>query len=155
MSDAPGRAPAVIVPMAARHRDGWERLYRAYAAFYAVPMTDEILGRTWGWLMDPGHPEEGLAAEDADGTLVGLAHFRPYPDPLRGCDIGFFDDLFVDPSARGRGIARQLIETVATVARQRGWPQVSWLTAEDNASARALYDQLARATTWVTYEMLP
>ena len=36
-----------------------------------------------------------------DDNIVGFAHYRRMPSPLRGQDIGFLDDLFVDPKHRG------------------------------------------------------
>jgi hypothetical protein len=32
---------------------------------------------------------------------------------------------------------------------------VRWITAEDNARARRLYDRVAQKTHWVTYEIRP
>jgi hypothetical protein len=45
-------------------------------------MTDRIAQTVWSWLRDPGHGLSGLVAV-ADGKVVGLAHFRPMPSPLR------------------------------------------------------------------------
>ncbi|MEG1770006.1 MAG: GNAT family N-acetyltransferase, partial [Comamonas sp.] len=84
---------------------------------------------------------------------VGLAHFRAFPEPLLGQELGFLDDLFVPLAHRGQGTGRKLIEAVAAIARQRGWPVLRWITAQDNAAARRLYDQMARATPWVTYDL--
>ena len=87
--------------------------------------------------------------------VFGLAHLRPQPKPLLGRNAGFLDDLFVDPSQRGLGVGRRLIEQVAALARERQWVSVRWITAPDNAAARRLYDALAVATSWVTYELKP
>lgn len=133
----------------------WCRLYRAYADFYNVPMTDDILDRTWGWLLDHDHPLEGMVAVADDGEIVGLVHYRPFPKPLLGQDAGFLDDLFVDPGRRGSGVGRALIDAVAADARKRGWPLVRWITASDNMAARRLYDDVAAATPWVTYDLQP
>lgn len=138
--------------LAAGDRPAWERLYRGYAAFYQVPMNDAVLDATWGWLMGAERRVEGLVALQR-GELVGLAHYRSFPEPLLGKELGFLDDLFVQPSHRGQGAGRQLIEAVGKVARERGWSWLRWITAEDNAVARSLYDQLARATPWVTYDL--
>ncbi|MFD2252406.1 GNAT superfamily N-acetyltransferase [Pseudochelatococcus lubricantis] len=133
----------------------WRPLYRGYATFYKRDITDAILDQTWVWLHDPVHPLEGLVAVASDGKLVGLAHYRPQPKPLQGNDAGFLDDLFVAPDQRGRGVGRQLIEHLASIARERGWSSVRWITANDNATARRLYDDVAVATHWVTYELKP
>lgn len=129
----------------------WRELYKGYAGFYKVPMTGDILDRTWAWLHDPTHPLEGLVAFSA-GKPVGFAHFWPQPRPLLGRDAGFLDDLYVDPSQRGRGVGRLLIGALSQIARSRGWPMLSWVTAEDNTTARRLYDDVANAANCVTYE---
>ena len=134
-------------------RAAWRRLYQGYAEFYRVPMDDEIAGRVWAWIRDPAHPVEALVARDASGVPVGLAHFRVMPRPLGGNEICFLDDLFVDPESRGGGIGEALLRAVAAEAARRGWGKVRWITAEDNAPARALYDRVAGRTAWVTYEM--
>lgn len=145
---------ATVRAIAAGDRPAWERLYRGYAAFYAVPMSDAVLAATWRWLMGPERRVEGLVALRR-GELVGLAHFRAFPEPLLGQELGFLDDLFVPPAHRGQGTGRKLIEAVAAIARERGWPVLRWITARDNAAARSLYDQLAQATPWVTYDLDP
>jgi GNAT superfamily N-acetyltransferase len=143
-----------ISPLQTVHQPQWRRLYDGYAEFYKREMTDAIAATVWGWLMDPVQELEGVLAL-RDGVPVGLAHYRRMPSPLRGADIGFLDDLFVDPAARGSGAAERLIDHVAEVARQRGWGVVRWITADDNYRARALYDRLAKKTAWNLYELTP
>lgn len=136
-----------------RDRVAWERLYAGYAAFYEVEQTPVMRARVWGWIQDPEHEVEAFVAEDASGTLVGLTHFRPYARPLAAAVGGFLDDLFVSPEARGSGAGRALIAAVAEEGRARGWTKVRWITAEDNARARALYDKVATCTAWKTYDL--
>lgn len=145
--------PAIVTP-GEEHRAAWRRLYEGYATFYKRTMTEEGLATVWGWLQDPAHELEGALAV-VDGEPVGLAHYRRMPSPLRGADIGFLDDLFVDPAARGGGAGAALIDHVAKVARARGWGVVRWITADDNYRARGLYDRLARKTSWNLYELQP
>lgn len=133
-------------------RGEWEWLYRQYAEFYREPMNEEILGRTWSWLMDAQHPLQGKVATE-NGKLLGLAHYRPFPEPLLGKDAGFLDDLFVSPEQRGGGLGRRLIQAVALVGQAQGWPFLRWITAADNAQARHLYDGMTQATAWVTYDL--
>lgn len=143
-----------IGPIRDEYRTQWRTLYNGYAAFYKREMTDTIAATVWGWLQDPNHELEGALAL-RDDVPVGLAHYRRMPSPLRGADIGFLDDLFVDPEARGSGAAERLIGHVAEVARQRGWGAVRWITGDDNYRARALYDRLAKKTAWNLYELTP
>ena len=52
-----------------------------------------------------------------------------------------------------RGAVDALFEAMRALARERGWPAIRWTTADDNYRARAVYDQLATRTTWLTYDM--
>ena len=141
----------IVSPSPALKAD-WRRLYDGYAAHYKREMTDAIADNVWGWINNPGHELEGVIAL-LDGVPVGLAHFRRMPSPLRGADIGFLDDLFVDPSVRGSGAAAAMLAHVREVARARGWELTRWITADDNYRARTLYDKVAKKAGWNTYEM--
>lgn len=141
-----------VVPLAARHRADWERLYAGYAEFYRVTQTPEMRDRVWGWITDPAHEVKAFVAEDAAGRAVGLAHYRPFARPLSATVGGFLDDLFVDPSQRGQRVADALIEAVAAEGRRRGWSVIRWITADDNYRGRGVYDRLATRTMWVTYD---
>ena len=142
-----------IRPLAPQDRTAWNVLYQGYAMFYKVEQTDEMRDRVFGWLMDREHTSNGLVAEDASGTLIGLTHFRPFVSCLGARTNCFLDDLFVDPNARGSGAADALIEGVKEVARENGWPVVRWITADDNYRGRGVYDKVATRTMWVTYDL--
>jgi len=145
----------LIRPLVAADFDAWKPLYLGYGAFYQAAMNDETLARVWGWLTDPDHVLEGLAAEAADGRLIGLAHFRAMPSPLRAREVGFLDDLFVDPAARGAKVGEALFARLDEICAERGWPKVRWLTADDNYRARTLYDRIGAKTSWTLYELTP
>ena len=144
--------PVTIRPVTPEDRADWDVLYSAYAGFYGVAQDAGMRAKVWGWLHDPRHEVEGLVAQAETGRLVGLAHVRPFARPLAAATGGFLDDLFVAPEARGSGVADALIEALAEMGRARGWSLLRWITAEDNARARALYDRSAEATRWVTYD---
>ncbi|HEY0834851.1 MAG TPA: GNAT family N-acetyltransferase [Azospirillum sp.] len=141
-----------IVAVAPGHEAEWRRLYRGYMAFYKRPEDEGVLDRLWGWLHDPAHEMEGLVAL-RDGRVVGLAHFRRMPSPIRAADVGFLDDLFTDPDARGAKVGEALLARLREIARERGWPFIRWITADDNYRARTLYDRVAKKTAWNLYEM--
>ena len=130
----------------------WSRLYAGYAAFYGVEQTEAMRARVWSWIHNPEHEVEGLVAE-TEGALVGLAHFRAFARPLSASVGGFLDDVFVDPAARGSGVAKALIGAVEAEGRSRGWTVLRWITAENNYRARSVYDALATRTPWVTYDI--
>lgn len=135
----------------AADRAAWEVLYGGYADFYASPLTPERAETTFGWLLDPAHPLEGLVALE-DDELVGLAHYRDMPSPLRGAVVGFLDDLYVSPARRGSGAAEALLAEIGRIGAGRGWPLYRWITRENNFRARGLYERVASRTDWVTYE---
>ncbi len=142
-----------VRPVAAGDKDAWNRLYEGYSIFYKVTQTQEMRDRVWSWLHDPAHQTCGFVAEDADGKVIGLAHYREFARPLAAATGGFLDDLFVDPDARGTGAADALIEALKDEAGRRGWTVIRWITADDNYRARGVYDRLAAQTKWVTYDI--
>ena len=73
---------------------------------------------------------------------------------MRACDIGFLDDLFVDPDERGQRLGEALIEELVKIAKSKGWPKIRWITSDDNYRARTLYDRVAQKTMWNTYEIV-
>ena len=133
-------------------RDAWELLYRGYAAFYKTEMTDQILETVWGWIDDDDNPFFGLIAKDAKGRALGLMHCRQMPSPLRGAQVGFLDDLYVDPAVRGQGVVEALYQALNHLGKQQSWPFIRWITAENNYRGRAVYDKLSEKTHWVTYQ---
>ena len=74
----------------------WSDLYQAYANFYKVPMNSGILDTLWEWIHDENHIVNGICFE-LDSKIVGIAHYRTMPRPIKGQYIGFLDDLFVEP----------------------------------------------------------
>jgi GNAT superfamily N-acetyltransferase len=145
--------PFTVGPPGPEDYREWRELYRAYADFYQENVRDGQLDLVWSWITDPGHDVKALLVRDADGTVVGLAHYRPYFRPLAAAVAGHLDDLFVTPTARGTGAVDALLEALRKIARQRGWSKIRWITADDNHRARSKYDQVAERTMWVTYDM--
>ena len=125
-----------------KDKEQWEELYRGYADFYKVKTNNKILQTVWNWLHDKNHEVKGLVCE-VDGNIVGLAHYRRMPRPLRGQDMGFLDDLFVDPKYRGQKIGEKLINKMKEISKSKGWNLVRWITRDDNVRAKSLYDRVA------------
>lgn len=131
--------------------DRWRELFRGYREFYHLPESEDIVSRVWGWLMDSEHECRGLVAE-SEGSVVAIADFRRFSRPSTGSVGLWLDDLFTDPAARGLGSGRALIARVQEIAADEGHSVVRWITADDNARAQVLYDQVATKTNWVTYD---
>jgi GNAT superfamily N-acetyltransferase len=101
--------------------------------------------------MEESHPLRCFVAE-VDGQVQGFAHLRFQHDTFTAGAGWFLDDLFTDPDARGGGVATALISALDDYASAHGGGTLRWITASNNDRARRLYDTLATATTWVTYE---
>lgn len=134
----------------------WRALFRGYAEFYGVTLSEDIADRVWRWLHDPAHVLEGLVVVDAHGRVVGLAHIRACPRPLGGNDIGFLDDMYVEPETRGSGAADALFDALRDLARKRGWPAIRWVTQHFNERARGFYDRYTGAPSdFILYHWTP
>lgn len=143
----------VIRPVADRDFFSWVDLFSAYGEHYDVNVTDETALRLWSWLTDAKHEQEALVAVNDDDELIGLAHFREFSRPLASSRGLYIDDLFVTESARNAGAGHALLSHLKELAAKRRLSVVRWVTAEDNETAQALYNDVATRTSWVTYDM--
>ncbi len=134
-------------------KEKWQALYYGYAEFYKMPMNQEILDNIWSWIFDKNNKFYALIAKDETGEAMGFMHCRAMPSPLRGAEVGFLDDLFIVPEARGKGVVQLLYKSLNDFGEKQGWPFVRWITAEDNYRGRAVYDKIAEKTAWQTYQM--
>jgi GNAT superfamily N-acetyltransferase len=57
----------------------------------------------------------------------------------------------LDPSVRGGGVGRALIEHVYAEAHRAKSPRVYWLTHQTNADAMLLYDRIADRSGFIQY----
>ena len=135
-----------------KDKEQWQELYKGYANFYKVEMNNQILETVWSWLHDKNHELNGIVYE-IDENIVALAHYRRMPRPLKGKDIGFLDDLFVEPIHRGKKIGEQLLNELKKISKSKGWDLIRWITRDDNLRAKNLYDRVADKTHWDLYEL--
>lgn len=141
-----------IRPFAAFDRGAWDAMWADYLAFYKTGLPPEVSADTWARFLAPAPNHIGLIAE-AEGATLGFAHAILHPGTWSAKPVCYLEDLFVNESARGRGVGRALIEALAERGRAEGWLRLYWQTASDNATARALYDKLARRGDWVRYDL--
>lgn len=146
--------PIVVRPVTAADRESWLPLFRGYRDFYRLAQDDAVVERVWSWLVDDAHEVSGLVAVD-DGALLGIAHWRRFSRPSTGTVGIWLDDLYTTPDARGRGVGRALIAELQRIAGSEGRSVVRWITADDNAQAQVLYDDVATRTRWLTYDATP
>lgn len=82
-----------------------------------------------------------LAAEDADGALLGWAGVQVVADTAQILTIGTV------PQARRRGVGRLLVDALLMIARDERVVDVFLEVREDNAEARRLYERVGFAPT--------
>jgi GNAT superfamily N-acetyltransferase len=132
----------------------WHGLWAGYNAFYgregATALPESVTQQTWTRFLDASEPMHALVAE-ADGQLLGLAHFVIHRSTSRAADVCYLQDLFTAPALRGKGIAGALIEAVYAKAHSLGCCRVYWQTKADNAAARRLYDRVAEHKGFIVY----
>lgn len=132
----------------------WKILWDDYNAFYgrsgATALPLEITHATWSRIHDADEPVHALVAE-ADGKLLGLAHYLYHRNTILIGPACYLQDLFTTEAARGRGVGRALIEELYRTAAADGAERVYWHTHHTNAQARRLYDRLAIDSGFIVY----
>ena len=132
----------------------WRVLWDQYNAFYgrsgATALSDEIVLSSWQRFLEPKEPLICLVAEQGD-RLVGLAHFIVHRNTITIENTAYLQDLFSDPSLRGKGIGRALIASFFEHACDAGIAQVYWHTHASNQTAMRLYDRVATNTGFTVY----
>jgi len=128
-------------------------LIRAYCEFYETEPNDEGLREMFRTLIT--EPSQGVVfIARADGNAVGFATLDWKWSSLKAAKIGYLEDLFVDPGARGKGIADALIEVCAERCRELGMPAMAWQTAPDNDRAQQVYNRTgAGFETYLEYDL--
>ena len=92
---------------------------------------------------------------EVDGTTAAMAlWFRNFStwDGVAGIHL---EDLFVRNDFRRRGLARELLATLARVCVENGYSRLSWAVLDWNTDAIALYDAVGGRpmTEWITYRV--
>ena len=142
----------MIRAVTADDRDGWVPLWEGYLRFYRQSLPAAVTDATFDRLCARRDGLFGVVAQDG-AALVGLAHGVLHASTWHDAPVCYLSDLFVDPAARGSGVARALIDAVVAEARAHGAGEVYWHTQEFNGRARSLYDQVGELRSWVVYEV--
>ena len=138
--------------LTATDHDEWLPLWRGYLTFYESELADDITEATFARLV-AGEGMYGALARDDDGHAVGFVNWLPQASTWTTGTYCYLEDLFVAPGTRGSGAGRALIAHVRDWAEANGCDQVFWLTQDTNATARALYDKVAKLSGFVHYEI--
>lgn len=145
-------APAYrIRPATPDDRAPWSELWKRYLEFYETTLPQSTFDVTWARLLDPSEPMHAALAETSDGKLVGLVHYIEHRSCWSPKNSIYLQDLYVDASARKRGIGRALIEYVYEDATKRGAGKVHWLTHSTNRDAQILYEKVAENAGFIQF----
>ena len=117
------------------------RLYIAYRVFYCEAPEHE---RAEAFIRDRVTQSSGryFLARDNNSRAIGFMHLMPSTNTLAMRPIWFLEDLYVDVSARGQGIATALLRYAEEFARSTGAERLTLATAHDNLAAQHIYKKL-------------
>jgi GNAT superfamily N-acetyltransferase len=133
--------------------DHWHSLWAGYLSFYRAELSEETTRQTFDRLTRATDGMFGLFATSARGEGLGLAHCIVHPTTWSRRPYCYLEDLFVSPEARGSNLGRTLLEEAKRESVDLGAGRLYWHTQEYNGRARSLYDQVARSTSFIVYEM--
>jgi GNAT superfamily N-acetyltransferase len=94
-----------------------------------------------------------VAVTASDGPVGFALWFLNYSTWLGTHGI-YLEDLYVRPSARGTGVGRELLRTLAGICVERGYQRLDWWVLNWNP-AREFYHGLGAASLdeWIPYRM--
>jgi len=129
-------------------------LFEAYRRFYELP-ADLALARDF--LRDRLRNDDSVVfvASDEGAHPVGFVQLYPSHCSLAAARIFVLYDLWVQPDARRRGVARGLMDAAVAHAVEAGAARLDLMTARDNVTARRLYEALGwtRDERFYTYSL--
>jgi GNAT superfamily N-acetyltransferase len=128
----------------------FRRLWGEFQAYYKMTLPPEVTASTWSRLMSDTSPMQ-LRLAWLQGAAVGFALYQHHPSSWVTGDDCYLEDLYVVADLRGQGIGRALIEDLKAIARSKGWHRIYWLTEQNNAGARRLYDTQAPTDNHIRY----
>jgi ribosomal protein S18 acetylase RimI-like enzyme len=132
-------------------KSAWQELYFDYLKFYETSPSDVNSELLWGRLTNSEPQIQALVAE-ANGVVIGIVHFHYQLSSWSETSHCYLEDLYVAEGARGKGVAKALIQQVQELAIKQGCTELFWITKESNTTARKLYDQVANLSDFVRYE---
>jgi len=115
-------------------------LVRALAEFEKLPGPDDAAARRLA--DDFGAGRYSLLVAERDGAVVGYAlYFFTYSTFLARPSL-YLEDLFVHPTARGRGVGERFMRELAKDAERRGCGRFEWTVLDWNVDAQKFYKRL-------------
>ena len=117
-------------------------LIRALAEFEALPGPDDAAAARFTVDFARTPPRFELLVAEIDGAIVGYALFFPVYSTFLARPSLYLEDLYVDASARGRGIGAAFMRRLAVMATERGCGRFEWSVLDWNVRAQEFYRSL-------------
>ncbi len=140
-----------IRPLRPEDRIEWARLWTGYLEYYKTSVPEAVYDSTFARLLGDDPQDFSCLIAEVGGRPVGLVHFLFHRHNWKIENVCYLQDLYTDPSVRGQGAGRALIEAVYAAADANGTPAVYWLTQDFNAEGRRLYDRIGQVTPFIRY----
>ena len=128
-------------------------LYDGYRQFYHQPSDLALAER---FLRDRLTLEDSVIfLADTGGRAEGFTQLYPIWSSISASRAWVLNDLFVAPSARGRGVAQALLERARRHGEATGAAWLALSTGRENHAAQRLYERLGwvRDTEFHHYEL--
>lgn len=148
----PAQSNLVIRPIKAADEAQWRVLWTGYLQYYETSVPQDVYQTTFARLLGDDPQDFSAFVAELDGKLVGLTHYLFHRHAWKVENVVYLQDLYAAPETRGTGVGRALIEAVYAAADAAGCPSVYWLTQDFNATARQLYDRIAKKTPFIRYQ---
>ncbi|MEQ9885282.1 GNAT family N-acetyltransferase [Pectobacterium zantedeschiae] len=142
----------MINPVEPEDYEQWLPYWESYQAFYKVQLTAEVTETTWARFFNADVPVYCAVAREGL-RIVGFVHFV-FHDSTWGINrYCYLEDLFVEPTARGKNVGKKLIDYVREKAQETHCDRLYWHTQETNKTAQRLYDWVAEKPGVIEYRM--
>ena len=111
--------------------------------------TPDLDKQTRGLQLLLAQPERGtiMVAQQSGGSVIGMVSAQLVISTAQGTPAAWIEDMVVDAGYRGRGLGRQLLDSILGWAKAQGVTRAQLLVDMDNHPAIAYYDHLGWNTT--------
>lgn len=126
-------------------------LIRMYQEFYGGPYVNDEKNKTF--FSQFINSDNGVIhLYRCEGRSIGFSTIYDCFSSTRAETVAVLSDLYVEPSYRGKGYGKKLVDHAVEVAKSKGYSRLQWLTAQDNDKAQKLYKTMGAVKgSWFFY----
>lgn len=124
------------------HVDSWRDAYRGLLPdSYLDRLSVEERERQWTETLDETSTRSGVLVAEDDGRVVGFASWGPSRDEGAGEATGEVPAIYLEPTAVGTGVGRELFGAATRALREAGYTRATLWVLEVNERARRFYER--------------